>query len=93
MTVIAKTRRSTGRSGVKGSSTKQFPQCDTSPRKTEAYIRTLLEQYRNVDFHKLTPVERGEMVDAFCGSLSWAEYGADEFIAERRAEAQRENIE
>ena len=93
MAVMAKTRRSTGRSGVKGPAARRFPQLDARPRKTEAYVRTLLERYRNVDFHKLTPVERGEMVDAFCGSLSWAGYGADEFIVERRAEAQRENRE
>ena len=63
------------------------------PKGTEAYSQALLERYRGVDFYKLSPEERKEMVEAFRGSMSWVNYSVDEFIAEKRAEVERENRE
>jgi hypothetical protein len=40
---------------------------------------------------KLSQKERDALVKAGRGSLSWIKYSVDEFIAEKRAEAEREN--
>ena len=91
-----KTKRSAKRPAAKVArrAAKRVPARNPLPPKgTLAYVQALLERYRDVDFHKLPLKERKKMVEAFRGSFAWVDYSVDEFIAERRAEAERENRE